>query len=79
MKVHEYQAKEIFSTYGIPVERHTLCRTAAGVIAAYRRMGTDRVVIKQNSLTPRGGKRVSHKSPSADRRAGKSRRSKVGQ
>ena len=55
MKVHEYQAKEIFSTYGIPVERHALCHTA------------------------NGGKPGSHKSPSADRRAGKSRRSKVGQ
>ena len=51
MKIHEYQAKEIFSKYGIPVERHTLCRTAAGVIAAYRRMGTDRVVIKAQVLT----------------------------
>ena len=46
MKIHEYQAKEIFSKYGIPVERHTLCRTAAGVVAAYRSVGADRVVIK---------------------------------
>lgn len=64
MKVHEYQAKEIFSTYGIPVERHALCHTADGAVAAYHRMGVNRVAIK---------------SPSADRRAGKSRRSKVGQ
>ena len=56
MKIHEYQAKEIFSKYGIPVERHTLCRTAAGVIAAYRRMGTDRVVIKAQVLTGGRGK-----------------------
>jgi succinyl-CoA synthetase beta subunit len=60
MKVHEYQAKEIFSTYGIPVERHALCHTADGAVAAYHRMGVNRVA-------------------SADRRAGKSRRSKVGQ
>ena len=45
MKIHEYQAKEIFSKYGIPVERHTLCRTAAGVVAAYRSVGADRVSI----------------------------------
>ena len=31
MKVHEYQAKEIFSTYGIPVERHALCHTQMGL------------------------------------------------
>lgn len=60
MKIHEYQAKEIFSKYGIPVERHTLCRTAAGVLAAYRRMGTDRVVIKAQVLT---GGRVNPEKP----------------
>ena len=56
MKIHEYQAKEIFSKYGIPVERHTLCRTAAGAVAAYRRMGSDRVVIKAQVLTGGRGK-----------------------
>ena len=68
MKIHEYQAKEIFSKYGIPVERHTLCRTAAGAVAAYRRMGSDRVVIKAQELTGGRGKAevlnwlMSHKS-----------------
>lgn len=56
MKIHEYQAKEIFSKYGIPVERHTLCRTAAGVVAAYRSVGADRVVIKAQVLTGGRGK-----------------------
>lgn len=56
MKIHEYQAKEIFSKYGIPVERHTLCHTAAGAVAAYRRMGSDRVVIKAQVLTGGRGK-----------------------
>ena len=56
MKIHEYQAKEIFSKYGIPVERHTLCRTAAGVVAAFRTIGTDRVVIKAQVLTGGRGK-----------------------
>ena len=51
MKIHEYQAKEIFSKYGIP-----LCRTAAGAVAAYRRMGSDRVVIKAQVLTGGRGK-----------------------
>ena len=56
MKIHEYQAKEIFSKYGIPVERHTLCRTAAGVVAAFRTIGTDKVVIKAQVLTGGRGK-----------------------
>ena len=56
MKIHEYQAKEIFSKYGIPVERHTLCRTAACVVAAFRTIGTDKVVIKAQVLTGGRGK-----------------------
>lgn len=39
-----------------PVERHTLCRTAAGAVAAYKRMGSDRVVIKAQVLTGGRGK-----------------------
>ena len=56
MKIHEYQAKEIFLKYGIPVERHTLCTTPSGAVAAYRRMGTDKVVIKAQVLTGGRGK-----------------------
>ena len=56
MKIHEYQAKEIFSKYGIPVERHTLCRTATGVVAAFRTIGTDKIVIKAQVLTGGRGK-----------------------
>ncbi len=56
MKIHEYQAKEIFSKNGIPVEKHTLCHTAAGAAAAYRRMGADKVVIKAQVLTGGRGK-----------------------
>ena len=63
MKIHEYQAKEIFSKYGIPVERHTLCRTAAGAVAAYKRMGSDRVVIKAQVLTGGRGKAGGVKLP----------------
>lgn len=51
MKVHEYQAKEIFSSYGIPVEKHALCHTADGAVAAYHRMGVNRVAIKAQVLT----------------------------
>lgn len=56
MKVHEYQAKEIFSSYGIPVERHILCDTADSALAAYHRMGVGKVAIKAQVLTGGRGK-----------------------
>lgn len=56
MKIHEFQAKEIFSKYGIPVERHILCHTAAEAVDAYRKMDTDRAVIKAQVLTGGRGK-----------------------
>lgn len=56
MKVHEYQAKEIFSSYEIPVERHALCHTADEAAAAYYRMGMRRTVIKAQALTGGRGK-----------------------
>lgn len=56
MKIHEYQAKGLFSNYGIPVEKHFLCHTADGALAAYHRMGTDKVVVKAQVLTGGRGK-----------------------
>lgn len=56
MKIHEYQAKEIFTGYGIPVERHTLCHSAEEALQAYRRMNVDRVAIKAQVLTGGRGK-----------------------
>lgn len=56
MKIHEYQAKEIFSNYGIPVERHALCSTATDAVEAYRRMEVDKVVVKAQVLTGGRGK-----------------------
>lgn len=56
MKVHEYQAKDILSSYTVPIERHTLCHTADGALAAFRRMDVDRVAIKAQVLTGGRGK-----------------------
>ena len=67
MKVYEYQAKEIFSTYGIPVERHALCHTADGAVAAYHRMGVNRVAIKAQVLTGGRGKAGGVKLANNDR------------
>ena len=51
MKVHEYQAKEIFSQYGIPVERNVLCNTPDEAVKAFRQLEVDKVVVKAQVLT----------------------------
>lgn len=56
MKVHEYQAKEIFSQYGIPVERHVLCNTPDETVKAFRQLEVDKVVVKAQVLTGGRGK-----------------------
>lgn len=56
MKVHEYQAKELFSEYGIPVDKHLLCRSADEAVEAYRKMQLRRVVIKAQVHTGGRGK-----------------------
>ena len=35
MKVHEYQAKEFFAHYGLPVDSPILCRTVDECVDAY--------------------------------------------
>lgn len=56
MKVHEYQAKELFAAYGIPVKSHRLCQTAHEAVEAYRSMGAEEVVLKAQVLTGGRGK-----------------------
>lgn len=56
MKVHEYQAKEIFSRYEIPVERHVVCNTPDEAVKAFRELKVDRVAIKAQVLTGGRGK-----------------------
>lgn len=56
MKIHEYQAKQLFSAYGIPVEEYVLCHTADEVQAAYKKVGTEKVVVKAQVLTGGRGK-----------------------
>jgi len=56
MKIHEYQAKNLFSSYSIPVERYTLCNTANEAVKAYEDMGVKRVAVKAQVLTGGRGK-----------------------
>ena len=56
MKVHEYQAKSFFASYGVPVDRHALCRSAEETVAAYRELGTEKAVVKAQVHTGGRGK-----------------------
>ncbi len=55
MKIHEYQAKEIFSRYTIPVTSEKLCYTVDEVNAATQNLGLP-VVVKAQVLTGGRGK-----------------------
>ncbi len=55
MKIHEYQAKEIFAHYHIPVTREILCFTPDEVVAATNKLGYPSVV-KAQVLTGGRGK-----------------------
>ena len=56
MKIHEYQAKDLFLSYGIPVKRHILCYDAGQVELAYKELDKESVVIKAQVLTGGRGK-----------------------
>ena len=55
MKIHEYQAKEIFAHYGIPVTIEVLCHNVSDVQVATEKLGFP-VVIKAQVLTGGRGK-----------------------
>jgi len=46
MKIHEYQAKELFRKHGIPVPDGIACRTVAEAEKAYRDLGSPLAVVK---------------------------------
>jgi succinyl-CoA synthetase beta subunit len=46
MKLHEYQAKELFRRFGVPVPEGRVCTTAEEALAAYRALGGGVVVVK---------------------------------
>lgn len=56
MKTHEYQAKNLFSAYGIPVEKYTLCHSVDEALEAYEQMGVQAAVVKSQVLTGGRGK-----------------------
>lgn len=56
MKIHEYQAKNLFSTYDIPVEKYILCNNPTDAVWAYDKLSSPLVVVKAQVLTGGRGK-----------------------
>uniref|UniRef100_A0A7V3RHU0 Succinate--CoA ligase [ADP-forming] subunit beta n=1 Tax=candidate division WOR-3 bacterium TaxID=2052148 RepID=A0A7V3RHU0_UNCW3 len=54
MKIHEYQAKEIFKRYGIPVPREKVCFNLDEVISASKEIGLPCVIKAQVMVGGRG-------------------------
>ena len=46
MNLHEYQAKQLFSEYGLPVSKGIAVDTADEAVAAAKEIGGDRWVVK---------------------------------
>jgi succinyl-CoA synthetase beta subunit len=56
MKIHEYQAKDFFRSYGIPTFEHIICKTPEEAALAYKQLGESKVVVKAQVLTGGRGK-----------------------
>ncbi|MDD2475436.1 MAG: ADP-forming succinate--CoA ligase subunit beta [Dysgonamonadaceae bacterium] len=56
MKIHEYQAKDIFVKYGIPINPGYLCHSVDDAIKAYEKIDHGLVVVKAQVLTGGRGK-----------------------
>ena len=56
MKIHEYQAKSLFSLYAIPVKKYILCSDADQAESAYKELDKEKVVVKAQVLTGGRGK-----------------------
>lgn len=56
MKIHEYQAKEMFASYGLPVDRSIVCRSIEDAVKAYGQLDSQRVIVKAQVHTGGRGK-----------------------
>ena len=56
MKVQEYQAKEMFAAYGLPVDRSIVCRSVEDAVKAYEQLDTQKVIVKAQVHTGGRGK-----------------------
>src|SRR5690606_37077955 len=51
-----YQAKEMFSAYGIPVDQSIVCRSVEDAVKAYSRIESQKVIVKAQVHTGGRGK-----------------------
>jgi succinyl-CoA synthetase, beta subunit len=56
MKIHEYQAKEMFATYGLPVDKSAVCRSVEDAVKAYAQLDSQKVIVKAQVHTGGRGK-----------------------
>lgn len=56
MKIHEYQAKEMFATYGLPVDKSIVCRSVEDAVKAYSQLDSQKVIVKAQVHTGGRGK-----------------------
>ena len=56
MKIHEYQARDLFASYGIPVEKSVLCRNVEDAVKAFKELKAPLVVVKAQVHTGGRGK-----------------------
>ena len=57
MNLHEYQAKEIFARYGIPVPQGALAASPEGARAAAKQIGASEAFVRQKA---QGKSRLRH-------------------
>ena len=50
MKVHEYQAKQFFASYGLPVDRNIICRTPDEAVEAYKKLRHKYTLVVEEKL-----------------------------
>jgi len=56
MKIHEYQAKEMFAAYGLPVDMSIVCRSVEDAVKAYEQLDLQKVIVKAQVHTGGRGK-----------------------
>ncbi|KUK76704.1 MAG: Succinyl-CoA ligase [ADP-forming] subunit beta [Proteiniphilum acetatigenes] len=56
MKIYEYQAKEMFADYGLPVDKSIVCRSVEDAVKAYGQLDVQKVIVKAQVYTGGRGK-----------------------
>lgn len=56
MKVHEYQARDLMASYGLPIDNAFVCRDVDDAVRAYRELDAPLVVVKAQVHTGGRGK-----------------------